>query len=110
MPWLSLTIQGSASKAARLATCPSARWQRSRAIPGAQSRARRFGRHGLADRTIHLRRRGAVTAVDLALFKRYARRRTRSAVPAARTAAIEADMTTFDKREEGFEKKFAHDE
>src|SRR5262245_54295865 len=30
--------------------------------------------------------------------------------PAVRTAATEGNMTTFDKREEGFEKKFAHDE
>jgi hypothetical protein len=31
-------------------------------------------------------------------------------VPCARRYLEEADMTTFDKREEGFEKKFAHDE
>src|SRR5437763_1171919 len=28
----------------------------------------------------------------------------------SQTSVIEASMTTFDKREEGFEKKFAHDE
>jgi hypothetical protein len=42
--------------------------------------------------------------VDLALVPRYAR-------PQSSDATIrEAAMTTFDKREEGFEKKFAHDE
>src|SRR3954470_22888015 len=30
--------------------------------------------------------------------------------PLSQTSVCEANMTTFDKREEGFEKKFAHDE
>jgi hypothetical protein len=52
-----------------------------------------------------LRRWIALTAPD-----RYARRNdcvNRRSLP---QFSHEADMTTFDKREEGFEKKFAHDE
>src|ERR1051326_5205152 len=41
------------------------------------------------------------TSIDLAIFRGYA-----SPSPAPRGPA----MTTFDKREDGFEKKFAHDE
>src|SRR6185436_3075864 len=40
--------------------------------------------------------------VDLSCFPRYARW--------DQSEFCEASMTTFDKREEGFEKKFAHDE
>jgi len=54
-------------------------------------------------------RRGAVPRfrhVDLWIFCRYARQD----FPLSQTSVGEASMTTFDKREEGFEKKFAHDE
>src|SRR5437763_7636533 len=44
--------------------------------------------------------------VDLWIFCRYARQD----FALSRTSVSEASMTTFDKREEGFEKKFAHDE
>src|SRR5215212_3967435 len=55
------------------------------------------------------RRSGAVprsASVDLWIFCRYASRD----FPLSQTSVCEANMTTFDKREEGFEKKFAHDE
>jgi hypothetical protein len=41
---------------------------------------------------------------------RYARREKRATQHARTQFCREGDMTTFDKREEGFEKKFAHDE
>src|SRR5688572_4573747 len=44
--------------------------------------------------------------VDLWISSRYARQD----LPLSQTSVSEASMTTFDKREEGFEKKFAHDE
>jgi hypothetical protein len=45
--------------------------------------------------------------VDLSIFPRYARQ----VFALSRTSVShEANMSTFDKREEGFEKKFAHDE
>jgi len=45
--------------------------------------------------------------VALTIMARYARRQKR----AINSGSIKRhDMTTFDKREEGFEKKFAHDE
>src|SRR5262245_5040723 len=111
MPWLSLTIRAPRRRAARLATCPSAHRQRSRSIEGAQSRAAcRFGCRLRCPRNDPLRRHGGVAAVDLALFKRYARRTRGRSKARVATAAIEADMTTFDKRKEGFEQKFAHDE
>jgi hypothetical protein len=51
----------------------------------------------------------------LAILARYARREPRRRFRAgariqARTNSHEAEMGNFDKREEGFEKKFAHDE
>src|SRR5580704_7581005 len=46
-------------------------------------------------------------AVALTAHARYARRQARCKVP--RTIRTRG-MTTFDKREEGFEKQFAHDE
>jgi hypothetical protein len=54
-------------------------------------------------------RLGAVTSRDIALTmdSRYARRRQPMAFDAG---SLRDSMTTFDKREEGFEKKFAHDE
>jgi len=54
-------------------------------------------------------RRGTVPRfrhVDLWIFCRYARQDFHL----SQTSVGEASMTTFDKREEGFEKKFAHDE
>src|SRR6476659_10329435 len=54
-------------------------------------------------------RRGAVPRfrhVDLWIFCRYASQD----FPLSQSSFNEANMTTFDKREEGFEKKFAHDE
>src|SRR5687768_5292432 len=44
--------------------------------------------------------------VDLWISSRYARHD----LSLSQTSVSEASMTTFDKREEGFEKKFAHDE
>src|SRR3954467_9384059 len=52
------------------------------------------------------RRCAAFRHVDLWIFCRYARQD----FPLSQTSVGEASMTTFDKREEGFEKKFAHDE
>jgi hypothetical protein len=49
-------------------------------------------------------------AIALTAQARYARRDIRAGGPAHPQFGHEADMTTFDKREEGFEKKFAHDE
>src|SRR5215475_13511508 len=50
-------------------------------------------------------------AVDLVVFARYASAKLEGdADPSARTSNHEADMTEFDKRKEGFEKKFALDE
>jgi hypothetical protein len=51
------------------------------------------------------RRRAALGDVDLSISSRYARHDFVSS-----EHLCEAAMTTFDKREEGFEKKFAHDE
>src|SRR5918911_909336 len=57
--------------------------------------------------------------VALTLQQRYARREVcchaDNAIPRHRSDPVKSDavedtMTTFDKREEGFEKKFAHDE
>jgi hypothetical protein len=48
--------------------------------------------------------------VALTLSARYARRRCESGTGHNFTTRRENGMTTFDKREEGFEKKFAHDE
>jgi hypothetical protein len=53
--------------------------------------------------------------VALTLARRYARRRSSYACtqlwpPLHQFTGNEGDMTTFDKREDGFEKKFAHDE
>src|SRR3954469_22521827 len=44
--------------------------------------------------------------VDLWILCQYARQDSSAGTPVNK----EANMTTFDKREEGFEKKFAHDE
>src|SRR5436190_19033357 len=52
------------------------------------------------------RRCAAFRHVDLWIFCRYARQD----LSLSQTSVGEASMTTFDKREEGFEKKFAHDE
>jgi hypothetical protein len=49
-------------------------------------------------------------AIALTAQARYASRDNRAGGPAHPQFGHEADMTTFDKREEGFEKKFAHDE
>jgi hypothetical protein len=55
---------------------------------------------------------GASAAVDLVILARYARLRDGRDPRGTRFARQhhEAQMTTFDKREEGFEKQFAHDE
>jgi hypothetical protein len=69
---------------------------------------RQHNRPRLTFSTSHFRRNDAGD-VALTLPWRYARRRV-IAVRGARRQANEGRMTTFDKREEGFEKKFAHDE
>jgi hypothetical protein len=69
---------------------------------------RQHNRPRLTFSTSHFRRNDAGD-VALTLPWRYARRRV-TAVRRARRQANEGRMTTFDKREEGFEKKFAHDE
>jgi hypothetical protein len=48
--------------------------------------------------------------VALTLLARYARRAEQYSVCGVPTATRKKSMTTFDKREEGFEKQFAHDE
>jgi hypothetical protein len=62
------------------------------------------------NRRSHARFRGVVPRlchVDLCISSRYARQD----FPLSQVSVShEANMTTFDKREEGFEKKFAHDE
>jgi hypothetical protein len=52
------------------------------------------------------RRRAAFRHVDLWISCQYASQD----FPLSQASVCEANMTTFDKREEGFEKKFAHDE
>jgi hypothetical protein len=55
-----------------------------------------------------LRRESACHDVALTIVPRYARRQ--EAAINSGSSIREAVMTTFDKREEGFEKQFAHDE
>jgi len=57
-----------------------------------------------------MRRCGRRVAVDLVIFARYSRRKLARALAPSAIISHEATMTTFDKREEGFEKKFALDE
>jgi hypothetical protein len=73
--------------------------------------ADRSAEHNRSEATIYVAIRGDVLPraplVDLWIRSRYSSRGLHVCHPSDEDAG---DMTTFDKREEGFEKKFAHDE
>jgi len=71
----------------------------------------RHQEHNRGARDHALRRHGRRAGVDLVIFARYSRRKLAWRSPSGSAiTSHEATMTTFDKREDGFEKKFAHDE